>query len=80
MQVAMIEAEEINNSRLDGILGNLMQWEVALPMEGVGMSWSFRSLPFRDIRNTGNFLGSIFLITKKKKDISLEVSEAPSLI
>ena len=41
---------EVFKARLDGALGNLVWWEVSLPMaEGVGIRGSLRDLPTQPI-------------------------------
>ena len=40
---------EVFKARLDGALGNLVQWKLCLPTAGVEFVWSFRSLSTQSI-------------------------------
>lgn len=40
---------EVFKARLDGALGNLVQWKLSLPTAGVEFVWSFRSLSTQSI-------------------------------
>jgi len=40
---------EVFKARLDGALGNLVQWKLSLPTAGIEFVWSFRSLSTQSI-------------------------------